>query len=214
MTDPHPISLIGAGEHATVVADVIALDPGWRLCGCWAPEPPENLPWLGDDDALARLLGSPGPVPSLHLALVGKPGGGLRRKLLERLEALGPTLSWAALRHPSAVISASARVEPGSFLGAGAIVNPRAVIHRHALVNTGAIVEHDVVVGEGAHLAPGTVIGGGAVIGAWAQLGLGSAIRDHVKIGTGAVVGMGAVVVRDVPDGAWVLGNPARLMNR
>jgi acetyltransferase-like isoleucine patch superfamily enzyme len=33
-----------------------------------------------------------------------------------------------------------------------------------------------------------------------------------LRIGAGAIVGMGAVVTKDVPDGATVIGNPARIM--
>jgi len=40
--------------------------------------------------------------------------------------------------------------------------------------------------------------------------GLGAVVRDHVAIGDGATVGMGAVVVKDIPDGARALGVPAR----
>jgi serine acetyltransferase len=35
-------------------------------------------------------------------------------------------------------------------------------------------------------------------------------VRDHVSIGAAARVGMGAVVVADVPANAVVVGNPAR----
>ena len=59
-------------------------------------------------------------------------------------------------------------------------------------------------------IGPGAVIGGGAVIGDHAFIGLGASIRDHVHIGAGAVVGMGSVVIDDVPDGAAVAGVPAR----
>ncbi len=43
-----------------------------------------------------------------------------------------------------------------------------------------------------------------------ASLGLGSVILPNVRVGRGAVVGAGAVVVRDVAPGATVLGAVAR----
>ena len=37
---------------------------------------------------------------------------------------------------------------------------------------------------------------------------------DVLVIGRGAVVGMGAVVTKNVPAGATVVGNPAKVMNK
>ena len=39
-------------------------------------------------------------------------------------------------------------------------------------------------------------------------------IRQGLTIGAGAVVGMGAVVTKDVPDGVTVVGNPARILEK
>jgi sugar O-acyltransferase (sialic acid O-acetyltransferase NeuD family) len=205
------VSLVGGGEHALVVADTIER-LGHRLAGCWGPACDPSLVLLGNDAELEALIRS-GAAPSLHLAMAGQAGTDTRRRVAERLGAAGP-IAWISLCHPSAVIAKSAVLEPGAFVAAGAVVNPGAVVRRHAIVNTGAIVEHDVVVDEGAHLCPGAVTGGKARIGAWAVVGLGAKVRDHVSVGPQAVVGMGAVVVRDVPEAAWVIGNPARNMAR
>jgi acetyltransferase-like isoleucine patch superfamily enzyme len=45
-----------------------------------------------------------------------------------------------------------------------------------------------------------------------AFVGVGSIILPDVTVGTCAVVGAGSVVTRDVPDYAFVAGNPARIM--
>ena len=53
---------------------------------------------------------------------------------------------------------------------------------------------------------------GGIVVEDGAWLGVGVIVLDAVRIGKGAVVGAGAVVTRDVPDGAIVGGSPARVL--
>jgi acetyltransferase-like isoleucine patch superfamily enzyme len=69
-------------------------------------------------------------------------------------------------------------------------------------------------------VAPGELIAkqplqtkGGIVIDDDAWLGFGVIVLDGVRIGKGAVVGAGAVVTHDVPDGAIAVGVPARVIN-
>ena len=82
------------------------------------------------------------------------------------------------------------------------------------IVNTAAVIEHDVLVGPLVHVSPAAAIGGGACILAGAVVGLGARVRDHVTVGANAFVGMGAVVVADVPAGQTVVGVPARRKER
>jgi acetyltransferase-like isoleucine patch superfamily enzyme len=53
---------------------------------------------------------------------------------------------------------------------------------------------------------------GGIVVEDDAWLGFGVIVLDGVRIGKGAVVGAGAVVNRDIPDGAIAVGVPARVV--
>jgi acetyltransferase-like isoleucine patch superfamily enzyme len=72
----------------------------------------------------------------------------------------------------------------------------------------------------GHSVAPGELIKnqplqtkGGIIIDDDAWLGFGVVVLDGVRIGKGAVVGAGAVVTCDVPDGAIAVGVPARVVN-
>jgi maltose O-acetyltransferase len=49
-------------------------------------------------------------------------------------------------------------------------------------------------------------------IGSDVWIGGGAIVLPGVAIGDGAVIGAGSVVTRDVPAGATVVGNPARII--
>ncbi len=98
----------------------------------------------------------------------------------------------------------------------GALISPRVTltsnirIGAHFHCNLHSYVEHDCVIGDFVTFAPGVRCNGAVTIGNGAYIGSGAMIRQGVSIGSGAVVGMGAVVVRDVPAGVIVAGNPAK----
>jgi serine O-acetyltransferase len=54
----------------------------------------------------------------------------------------------------------------------------------------------------------------GPTIGAYTRVGTGSKILGNVTVGERAVIGAGAVVIRDVPEAATVVGVPARVVRQ
>ncbi len=107
-------------------------------------------------------------------------------------------------------------VAEGAIFCAHTLVTSNARIGRYFHCNLYSYVAHDCVIGDYVTFAPAVQCNGRVVIGDYAYLGAGAVIRNGkpggapLTIGAGAVVGMGAVVTKDVPPGMTVVGNPAR----
>ena len=110
-------------------------------------------------------------------------------------------------------------------IGEGAVLCPFVTltsnirIGRHFHANLYSYVEHDCVIGDFVTFAPGVKCNGNVHIQNHAYIGAGAVIKQGqpdspLIIGQGAVVGMGAVVTRNVPAGATVVRNPARPLKK
>jgi serine O-acetyltransferase len=148
--------------------------------------------WRG---LMASALFEPGfSTLLLHRLSTGLLRRGLPRsaKLLWRLN----TLASACHLHLDAVI-APGLILPhptGIVIGSGAHVGTAVTIYQNVTLGRGLRDDGYPTIGEGAVIYPGTIVVGGIIVG------------------QRAIVGAGSVVIRDVPDGAVVAGNPARIL--
>ena len=112
----------------------------------------------------------------------------------------------------------------------GARVGARCKISSHTFICEGVTLEDEVFIGHGVtfindRFPRSTNPDGnlqteadwncvGTQVKRGASIGSGATILCGVTIGERAIVGAGSVVTKDVPDGAIVAGNPARIVRR
>lgn len=145
------------------------------------------------------------------LAVPGSPSSYRDRRDL--IEGLGVARQrFTRVVHPRASIAPQVVLGTNLLVMAGAVVTCDAVIGDHVLILANAVVEHDVVVGDWSVIGSNVLIAGGARVGENCYIGGGASLMNGITIGDGALVGLGSVVIRDVPAGARVAGNPARIL--
>jgi GDP-perosamine N-acetyltransferase len=137
----------------------------------------------------------------------------VRRRIASECEGLG--LQPFTIRSPLAEVHPTAVIGEGAVLCQFTFVSANATVGRYFHLNHHGYVSHDCRVGDFVTFAPAVRCNGTIEVGDDVYIGSGVTIHQgtpkrHMRIGHGATVGMGAVVLRSVPDGATVIGNPAR----
>jgi sugar O-acyltransferase (sialic acid O-acetyltransferase NeuD family) len=119
------------------------------------------------------------------------------------------------------VWSSTARKYDNVDIGEGHIICDYVVLTSNIEIGLGfhaniySYVAHDCKIGDFVTFAPGVKCNGNVEISDNVYVGTGAIIKqgtnaNRLRIGKGAVIGMGAVVTKDVPPAVTVVGNPAR----
>jgi sugar O-acyltransferase (sialic acid O-acetyltransferase NeuD family) len=209
-----PIVIVGAANDGELAVDVIEdinrVKPTYEILGFLddAPAKQGNVvngyPVLGPIARHSSL-----PSATRYVVTIASAKRSYWTK--EIVAAMGLTSAkTATLVHPQATVSRSATIGAGCIILAGVRINSRVHIGDFVLVEGNAWLgvgtqAHDYVI-----VTHDASISGNSILEEGCYLGANCSVIGNSRIGAWSVVGMGTVVLRDVPPRAVVVGNPAR----
>ena len=204
-----PLVLVGAGGLARETAEAARAGDQWHLTGYIDDDPAR---WGERVDGLAVLGGPELLAQQDDWAVAVCPGDGRGRAALrQRLTASGVAAArFASVVHPTAVVPPSCSVGAGSIVLAGAVLTASVTLGEHVVLMPGVILTHDDVLADYVTVCARAALGGDVRVGVAAYLGAGCLVRQHLTVGDGALLGMGSVVLADVPAHEVWAGVPAR----
>jgi sugar O-acyltransferase (sialic acid O-acetyltransferase NeuD family) len=191
------------------------------LLRCDPPEPDTRIVFIDDDAATDRVNGHPiwsfarfVKEPAVRrAACLAVANSRVREQLDHKCRDAGVKV--IGVRAPNVVEMDDVEIGPGGLLSPFVTITSNVRIGRCFHANLYSYVEHDCRIGNYVTFAPAVHCNGNVHVDDHAYIGTGASIRQGTPskplvIGAGAIVGMGAVVTRDVPPGMTVVGNPAR----
>lgn len=133
---------------------------------------------------------------------------GTRQTLAQKIQKDGG--AFFEIVSPDFIYYDSVTLAPGHIISDYVVITTNVTIGAHFHANTFSHIAHDCRIGDYVTFAPRVTCNGNVTIGDGAFIGSGAILRQGITIGARATVGMGAVVTKDVPDEAVVVGNPAK----
>lgn len=176
-----------------------------------------------------------GKEPSQVRSLARKPPV-IRELRIGSGTEIGPhtTIYGGAKIGSDCLIGDGANIREGAIIGDRCIIGYNVCISYDAELADEVRVQNGTLIADGWKVGRGTFIGvnvstmsdrrrdvidyqftgsDGSTIGERCLIGSGAVLLPGLRIGDDVVIGAGALVTKDVPDGATVLGQPARIID-
>lgn len=154
-----------------------------------------------------------GTEASNHFVVLAIADSRVRESLANRCADDG-IMPWS-IQATNVVVMDDVRLGEGVILSPFVTVTSNVRIGRYFHANIYSYIAHNCVIGDFVTFAPAVKCNGNIVVEDNVYIGTGAIIKqgkqdEPLVIGRNAIVGMGAVVTKDVPPGVTVIGNPAK----
>lgn len=204
------LAIIGAGDLGVQLAHLARATGDYEPTGFFddsrtAGDAVGGIPVLGNVEAIAATHARDG-FDCLVVA-IGYRHMRVRQELHRRF---APTIPFATLVHPSAIVDPTCTLGEGAAIYAGCVLDMGVRVGANALLNAGCVIAHHSEVGSGCFLSPAVSLAGFVSVSPGSVLGIGTVVIDNIRIAAGTRTGAGAVVTRDIDAPGLYLGVPAR----
>jgi acetyltransferase EpsM len=211
--------IVLAGEGVGIIAAmIISQHPNMQLVGFLNDVVPvgtrignfNSYPVLGKSKEVLKFI-----EPEDTYAFMGFIGMTHEEEVYDKLIRLGiPREKFINLIHPTAIV-------PEGFcsIGNGILMAPHSQLSAdvtlgdNCMMMGGSFVGHNSTLDRYVSLATNSVVGANVHVGKAVHIGSNATIREKLTIGDFSLVGMGSVVLKDVPSNTIVAGNPARVIS-
>jgi acetyltransferase EpsM len=202
----------GSGDIAmTVFEDINSVNNEWEICGFINDMFPPGAIWgkykiLGGTDSICDFVNKGYYIHyTYHFNAKKK-----NQRVADFKNLNIPLESNATGIHPLAYLNPSSKIGCGSLLLPHAATSAESEIGNFAHVYTNGFIGHNSVAGNFSTIAAHSVLGARIDIQEGAHVGLNACVREDIIVGEYGIIGMGAVVVKNVNPFSVVAGNPAK----
>lgn len=134
----------------------------------------------------------------------------VRERVIDNIRKINPSVKFATLVDPSVIKSETVKIGEGSIICAGTIITVNIDIGRHNIINLDCTIGHDAVLADFVTLYPSVNVSGAVTIGNGCECGTGSQLIQGISVCDLAIIGAGAVLVKDIVEAGTYVGVPVK----
>ncbi|AWA28627.1 hypothetical protein HYN48_00205 [Flavobacterium magnum] len=167
-----------------------------------------------------QLYGNPvlGPIDSIDEYIGGQPlsvvvaiaNPKIKNKIINFLKP--KNTRFPNFISPDVWLSKEVTIGEGVILYPGVCINYESIVGDFVVMNMNCSIGHNCTIEFGCTLAPGVNFAGFTHAESFADIGIGATTRQDIVIGQFSRIGGQAMLLKNVPEYAIVVGNPGRVI--